>query len=200
MEFEWLFNPVLDIIQKFLSGLEVEMLKGVFSLIVQFIKTPSDINAYLPIGNFLGYIQVLAGTLLVLKVTWEVFGQITGNIPSVSGRSISRLVLQIVWAASLIFLLSIVVTDILIRINNYLVEPVVSIGGAFMDNYKKKRSPEKESLAKDLAERLDDDHSLGFYRVVAYLVQENFIFQALSEVKDTHITGKIKKVRQLCLM
>ena len=69
-----------------------------------------------------------------------------------------------------------------------------------MDNYKKKRRPVKESLAKDLAERLNDNYSLGFYRVVAYLVTENFIFKALSEVKDTHITGKIKKVRQLCLM
>jgi len=80
------------------------------------------------------------------------------------------------------------------------VELVVSIRGAYMDNYKKKRRPVKESLAKDLAEKLDDNYSLGFYRVVAYLVPENFIFKALSEVKDTHITGKIKKVRQLCLM
>ena len=76
----------------------------------------------------------------------------------------------------------------------------MSIGGASINNYKKKLSPKKESLDKDLTERLDDNYSLGFYRVVAYLVPENFIFQTLSEVKDTHITGKIKKVRQLCLV
>jgi len=79
-------------------------------------------------------------------------------------------------------------------------ELATSIGGISLGNYKKKRRPVKESLAKDLAEMLDDNYSLGFYRVVASLVQENFIFKALSEVRDTHITGKIKKVRQLCLM
>jgi len=98
--------------------------------------------------------------------------------------------LQTLWVAFLIFLLPIVVTGILIRINNYLMESVVNVGGASMDNYKKKRRPVKESLAKDLAEMLDDNYSLGFYRVVAYLVQENFIFQTLSEVKDTHLSSK----------
>ena len=133
MEFEWLFTPVLEIIQKFLSDLIIEILEYAFNLIVQFIKTPSDINAYLPVGNFLGYIQVLAGALLVLKVVWEVFGQITGNIPNVSGRSVGRLVLQTMWAASLIFLLPIVVIDILIKINNYLMELVISITNVSMD-------------------------------------------------------------------
>ena len=133
MEFEWLFTPVLEIIQKFLSDLIIEILEGAFNLIVQFIKTPSDINAYLPVENFLGYIQVLAGALLVLKVVWEVFGQITGNIPNVSGRSVERLVLQTMWAASLIFLLPIIVIDILIKINNYLMELVVSITNVSMD-------------------------------------------------------------------
>ena len=133
MEFEWLFTPVLEIIQKFLSDLIIEILEYAFNLIVQFIKTPSDINAYLPVENFLGYIQVLAGALLVLKVVWEVFGQITGNIPNVSGRSVGRLVLQTMWAASLIFLLPIVVIDILIKINNYLMELVISITNVSMD-------------------------------------------------------------------
>ena len=133
MEFEWLFTPVLEIIQKFLSDLIIEILESAFNVIVQFIKTPSDINAYLPVENFLGYIQVLAGALLVLKVAWEVFGQITGNIPNVSGRSIGRLVLQTVWAASLIFLLPILVKDILIKINNHLMELVINIGSASID-------------------------------------------------------------------
>ena len=44
-----------------------------------------------------------------------------------------------------------------------------------------------------MAEQLDDDHSLGFFRKVVDLMPENLIFQALSEVKDTHLTGNIKK-------
>ena len=58
---------------------------------------------------------------------------------------------------------------------------------------KKKRTPEKESFASYMAEQLDDDHSLGFFRKVVDLMPENLIFQALSEVKDTHLTGNIKK-------
>jgi len=60
-------------------------------------------------------------------------------------------------------------------------------------NNKKKRSPEKESLAAYIAEQLEDDHSLGFFRKIVDLMPENLIFQALSEVKDTHLTGNIKK-------
>ena len=40
---------------------------------------------------------------------------------------------------------------------------------------------------------MEDDHSLGFYRNVVDKIPENIIWQALSEVKDTHLTGKIKK-------
>jgi len=58
---------------------------------------------------------------------------------------------------------------------------------------KKKRTPEKEAFASYMAEQLDDDHSLGFFRKIVDLMPENLIFQVLSEVKDTHLTGNIKK-------
>ncbi len=64
-----------------------------------------------------------------------------------------------------------------------------------ISNNKKKRTPEKEAFAKDIAERLEDDHSLGFYRKVVDLVPENLIWQALSEVKDAFLTGRVKKSR-----
>ena len=60
-------------------------------------------------------------------------------------------------------------------------------------NKKKKRTPEKEYLAQEMAEQLEDDHSLGFYRKVADIMPENLIFQALSEVKDAFISGRVKK-------
>ena len=44
-----------------------------------------------------------------------------------------------------------------------------------------------------MAEKLEDDHSLGFYRKIADLVPENLIYQALSEVKDAFLTGRVKK-------
>ena len=64
---------------------------------------------------------------------------------------------------------------------------------AVSNKKKKKRTPEKEYLAKEIAKQLEDDHSLGFFRKVVDLIPENLIFQALSEVKDTYLTGKIKE-------
>lgn len=64
---------------------------------------------------------------------------------------------------------------------------------AVSNKKKKKRTPEKEYLAKEIARQLEDDHSLGFFRKVVDLMPENLIFQALSEVKDTYLTGNIKK-------
>jgi len=62
-----------------------------------------------------------------------------------------------------------------------------------ISNKKKKRSEDKEYLASYIAEQLEDDHSLGFFRKVVDLISENIIYQALSEVKDTFLNGKIKK-------
>jgi len=60
---------------------------------------------------------------------------------------------------------------------------------------KKRRTQQKELLSQDIANRLADDHSLGFYRKVVDRVPENLIYQALSEVKDTYLMGRVKKSR-----
>ena len=126
-EFEWLFGPVLEISNKFISDIIIDMLDMGFDLIVSFIKTPSDINAYIPVGTFIPYIQAIAGGLLVLRVVWEVFGQLSGNMPETEGRSIAGLAMQILWSAILIAFLPMLVTDYLFRINNYLMEFINSI-------------------------------------------------------------------------
>ena len=73
------------------------------------------------------------------------------------------------------------------RLNN------VKSNAVFNNNKKEKRSPEKEYLAQEMAEKLEDDHSLGFYRKIADMIPESLIFQALSEVKDAYLTGRVKK-------
>ena len=65
-----------------------------------------------------------------------------------------------------------------------------------IEHINEPRSEEKECFAQDIAERLKDDHSLGFYRNVVDKIPENIIWQALSEVKDTFLTGKIKKIKK----
>jgi hypothetical protein len=60
---------------------------------------------------------------------------------------------------------------------------------------KKYRPREKELLAKEIAEELNDNHSLGAFRAVAYKMSEQRIRIFLSIIKDAYLTGKIKKSR-----
>ncbi len=60
---------------------------------------------------------------------------------------------------------------------------------------KRYRSREKEPLAKEIAEELKDDHSLGAFRTVVDKISEQQIRIFLSIVKDTYLTGKIKNSR-----
>jgi hypothetical protein len=57
------------------------------------------------------------------------------------------------------------------------------------------RPREKELLAKEIAEELGDNHSLGAFRIVVDKISEQQIRIFLSIIKDTHLTGKIKKNR-----
>ena len=59
----------------------------------------------------------------------------------------------------------------------------------------KYRSREKELLAREIAEELNDNHSLGAFRSIADKIPEQQIRIFLSIIKDTYLTGKIKKSR-----
>jgi len=60
---------------------------------------------------------------------------------------------------------------------------------------KRYRSREKELLVKEIAEELEDNHSLGAFRVIVDKISEQQIRIFLSIIKGTHLTGKIKKSR-----
>ena len=55
------------------------------------------------------------------------------------------------------------------------------------------RSKEKELLAKEIAEELEDNRSLGAFLTIVDKISEQQIRIFLSIVKDTYLTGKIKK-------
>ncbi|MBA7510852.1 hypothetical protein ES705_02841 [subsurface metagenome] len=57
------------------------------------------------------------------------------------------------------------------------------------------RSREKEQLAKEIAEELEDDRSLGAFRTIVDKISEQQIRIFLSIIKDTYLSGKIKKSR-----
>ena len=57
------------------------------------------------------------------------------------------------------------------------------------------RSRGKELLAKEIAEELGDNHSLGAFRTVVDKISEQRIRIFLSIIKDTYLTGEIRKNR-----
>src|SRR3972149_6895959 len=57
------------------------------------------------------------------------------------------------------------------------------------------RSREKELLAREIAEELNDNHSLGAFRSVVDKISEQRIRIFLSIIKDTYLTGRIKRNR-----
>jgi len=60
---------------------------------------------------------------------------------------------------------------------------------------KRRRREEDESLAKEISEVLEDDHSLGAFRVIVDKIPKQQIRILLSIIKDTYLTGRIKKSR-----
>ena len=62
--------------------------------------------------------------------------------------------------------------------------------GKYLPN--KKRSAEKEQLAREIAEEMGDDHSLGAFRSIVDKIPEQQIRIFFSIIKDTHLTGRIK--------
>jgi len=60
---------------------------------------------------------------------------------------------------------------------------------------KRYRQAENESFVQEIAEVLEDDHSLGAFRVIVDKVSQHQIRIFLSVIKDTYLTGRIKKSR-----
>jgi len=58
-----------------------------------------------------------------------------------------------------------------------------------------RRSEEKELLAKEIADVLKDNHSLGAFRSIVDKIPEQQIRIFLSIIKDTYLTGRIKNNR-----
>jgi len=60
---------------------------------------------------------------------------------------------------------------------------------------KRYRLAENESFVQEIAEVLGDDHSLGAFRVIVDKIPKHQIRIFLSIIKDTYLTGRIKKSR-----
>ena len=67
--------------------------------------------------------------------------------------------------------------------------------GITTDKYStsKRRSARKKRLAKEIAEELNDDHSLGAFLSIVDKIPEQQIRIFFSIIKDTQLTGRIKR-------
>ncbi|MCL4386689.1 MAG: helix-turn-helix domain-containing protein [Cyanobacteria bacterium] len=75
-----------------------------------------------------------------------------------------------------------------------LVESIKSVVNKYPE-LKRYKLKENELLAKEIAEVLEDNHSLGAFRTVVDKIPEQKIRIFLSIIKDTYLTGRIKKSR-----
>ena len=50
-------------------------------------------------------------------------------------------------------------------------------------------------LAKEIEEEINEDHSIGAFRTIVDKISEQKVRIFLSIIKDTYLTGKIKKNR-----
>ncbi|MCL5770988.1 MAG: hypothetical protein M1479_01745 [Actinobacteria bacterium] len=75
-----------------------------------------------------------------------------------------------------------------------LVESIKSVVNKYPE-LKRYKLKENEQLTKEIAEFPEDDHSLGAFRTIAEKIPEQKIRIFLSIIKDTYLTGRIKKSR-----
>jgi len=54
---------------------------------------------------------------------------------------------------------------------------------------------QRDYVAQEIADRLDDSKSLGCYRRIADKIPQDVIFDVLSSVKDVALSGKIRQSR-----
>jgi hypothetical protein len=73
-----------------------------------------------------------------------------------------------------------------------LMESIKSVVNKYPDS-KRYKFRENEQLVKETAEFLEDNHSLGAFRVIVEKISEQKIRIFLSIIKDTYLTGRIKK-------
>lgn len=108
-----------------------DLYNKVMGLIQSFILLPTDMNAYFSVDSYLGYVKIMAGSLLLVAVAFQAIKMLSGNILPTEHRSIGRLAGQTVVSAILIFVLPVILVNVLIPLNNYTMGLIVSIGVSF---------------------------------------------------------------------
>lgn len=125
---DWITDNIIGGINKWFADLVTGIVNAAFKLICDTIIDLTDVNKYINTSKYLVYVQVLAGSLLILAVTWEAFKQLSGGAFSTSEKSVSTIALKTVFAGLFIYIMPWSVINVFLPINNALIELIQSIG------------------------------------------------------------------------
>lgn len=134
-------------IWEFFANLFSDMINEAFKLITETIIKTSDINAYIKIDNYLTYVKVIAGSLLLVKIAWEALKYQSNGALGSNNRSFSTLMLKTLASGAAIFVLPDLVTRVLLPINNELMRLIQNIGVQISDSHFHKVLDLKTNLA-----------------------------------------------------
>lgn len=124
----WLGNFIKEGFWGIIADTCSDFFKNAFELFSDLILTDTDMNKYMNINEFLGYFQAIAGSLLVVAVVWEMFKQSSGGMINVEEKSTGTYMVQVIWAAFLIYFLPKSVEVIFLPLNNAGVKLIQELG------------------------------------------------------------------------
>lgn len=125
---DWLTSLIVEGISKVFNKLATDIINKSFEFVAGFIIEPFDINKYFPLKELLMQLQIIAGSLLVLAVTYECFKQLSNETFNENEKSKSTICMQTVFAGTLIVLLPTKAIELLININNALIKLIQTTG------------------------------------------------------------------------
>ena len=125
---DWISQKVNDGIFGTVSKILTDFLAWAFKLMMELIVNLSDLKAYFDYSQYLFYAQIIAGSLLVLAIVFEVVKSMSGNIFSGSEEaSLSTYTGRVVIGGMLIYFLPWSVQNIFMAFNNALIGLINSI-------------------------------------------------------------------------
>jgi hypothetical protein len=125
----WIAKKVNEAIWGWVYDLLSVFATETFKLLTNFIVIETDISSFLNVDHYLKYIQIIAGSLLLVKVAWVGFKQQTG--PSVFNDnevSIGALIQKTLISGMLVFFLPWSLVTFFIPLNNLGLQLISSIG------------------------------------------------------------------------
>lgn len=122
-------------IWEFFAKLFSDMINEAFKLITETIIKTSNIDQYITVDDYLLYVQVIAGSLLLVKIAWEALKYQSNGALGSNNRSFSTLMLKTLASGAAIYVLPYLVKDVLLPINDELIRIIQKIGVEISDSH-----------------------------------------------------------------